>query len=67
MKPFIDKIYAIQKDQKERLPEEGEWSWLREWKSPIDDEKLEVVSEQGKKDATVSHAAGGSGAIAEGK
>ncbi|WWD03521.1 hypothetical protein V865_001574 [Kwoniella europaea PYCC6329] len=48
MKPFIDKIRNI---PKENLPKEGPWKFLRDWDTPIKEETLEVVSPQGKKDA----------------
>jgi acid phosphatase len=51
MDPFIQKIYSMDKDQ---LPGEGEWSWLRDWQCPIVEENLEVISDRGKRDAKVS-------------
>ncbi|OCF61165.1 hypothetical protein L486_00810 [Kwoniella mangroviensis CBS 10435] len=48
MKPFIDKIQNI---PKEDLPKAGPWKFLRDWDTPIKEETLEVVSPQGKKDA----------------
>lgn len=56
MEPFIKKIEKFQKSKKGRgkLPRKGDWAFLRSWKSPINDENLEVLSEQGKTDARVS-------------
>ncbi|WRT70288.1 uncharacterized protein IL334_007286 [Kwoniella shivajii] len=51
MKPFIDKIDSYKKDQRGKLPKKGEWAFLNEWDTPIKEETLEVVSDQGKKDA----------------
>ncbi|KAK8853162.1 hypothetical protein IAR55_003863 [Kwoniella newhampshirensis] len=48
MGPFIEKIAAMDKD---KIPEDGEWAFLREWKSPIVEENLENLSQRGKKDA----------------
>ncbi|WWD19579.1 hypothetical protein CI109_104040 [Kwoniella shandongensis] len=48
MKPFIDKIAGMDKN---KIPEEGEWSFLRDWESPIVEENLEQLSKRGKKDA----------------
>jgi hypothetical protein len=62
MEPFIKKIKKLQKGKnnkgkrgKKALPKKGDWAFLREWKSPIVEETLENISEQGKTDATVSH------------
>lgn len=56
MEPFIKKIKKAQKSKKGRgkLPRKGDWAFLRTWKSHINDENLEVLSEQGKTDARVS-------------
>ncbi|WVR07739.1 hypothetical protein IAU60_004782 [Kwoniella sp. DSM 27419] len=48
MQPFIKKIAEM---DKEKIPAEGEWKFLRDWQTPIVEENLEVVSKQGKKDA----------------
>ncbi|OCF38157.1 hypothetical protein I316_00381 [Kwoniella heveanensis BCC8398] len=48
MQPFIAKIADMDKS---KIPEDGEWAFLRDWQTPIVEEKLEQVSEQGKKDA----------------
>ncbi|WVF73032.1 hypothetical protein IAT40_007850 [Kwoniella sp. CBS 6097] len=48
MQPFISKIADMDKS---KIPEEGEWAFLRDWQTPIVEENLEQVSEQGKKDA----------------
>jgi hypothetical protein len=62
MEPFIKKIKKLQKGKnnkgkrgKKALPRKGDWAFLRDWKSPIVEETLENISEQGKTDATVSH------------
>lgn len=56
MSPFIRKIQKLQKDKKGKnlLPSKGEWSFLREWDTPIVEKTLEVVSDRGKNDARVS-------------
>lgn len=57
MGPFIHKIQKLQKTKRGRrkLPRKGDdWGFLRHWKSPIVEDKLEVLSEQGKTDAKVS-------------
>jgi hypothetical protein len=61
MEPFIKKIKKLQKGKnnkgkrgKKALPRTGDWAFLRDWKSPIVEETLEDISEQGKTDATVS-------------
>ncbi|WVQ84695.1 hypothetical protein IAT38_006851 [Cryptococcus sp. DSM 104549] len=48
MQPFIEKIQGM---DREKLPKEGEWKFLREWKTPIVEETLEVVSKRGKEDS----------------
>ncbi|KAK4686422.1 acid phosphatase, partial [Tremellales sp. Uapishka_1] len=48
MEPFIRKIAEMDADT---LPQEGEWAFLREWKTPIVEATLEVASETGKKDS----------------
>jgi len=60
MGPFINKIEGMTQD---RFPSEGEWSWLRDWRSPIGEEGLEELSERGRGDAKVSGWARGRGGI----
>ncbi|WWC64640.1 uncharacterized protein I303_107251 [Kwoniella dejecticola CBS 10117] len=48
MKPFIEKIVNMDKS---KIPQSGEWKFLNDWRSPIGDDTLEVVSPQGKRDA----------------
>ncbi|ORY25534.1 histidine phosphatase superfamily [Naematelia encephala] len=48
MGPFIHKIGNLSTDD---LPDSGEWSFLREWETPIVEERLEELSGRGKKDA----------------
>jgi len=62
MGPFINKIEGMTQD---RFPSEGEWSWLRDWRSPIGEEGLEELSERGRGDAKVSGWARGRGGTAE--
>jgi len=50
MKPFEDKLKNISKSD---FPTTGPWAFLRDWESPITEEKLEVLSSRGKKDAKV--------------
>lgn len=53
MGPFIEKIKKIREENTEKLPE-GEWAFLKEWETPIVEDKVEVLSERGKEDAHVS-------------
>lgn len=55
MEPFIKKMKKLQhsKKGKKSLPKKGDWAFLRDWESPIGDDNLEVLSEQGKTDARV--------------
>lgn len=52
MGPFIAKIKRIRTEEPEKIPQ-GEWAFLREWESPIVEDKVEVLSERGKGDARV--------------
>lgn len=38
---------------KRKIPESGEWAFLRGYESPIVEENLEMLSERGRKDAKV--------------
>jgi acid phosphatase len=55
MEPFITKIKKLQKKGKKEgvLPKKGDWAFLRDWKSPIVEDKLEKLSERGRQDAEV--------------
>lgn len=53
MGPFIEKIKKIREETPEKMPS-GEWAFLREWESPIVEDRLEEISERGKEDANVS-------------
>jgi hypothetical protein len=53
MGPFIEKIKKIREENPEKIPE-GEWAFLKEWETPIVEDKVEVLSERGKEDAHVS-------------
>jgi len=53
MYPFIKKIKDLQGNHSDILPSSGEWSFLREWETPIIEERLEVLSKSGKRDAKV--------------
>lgn len=62
MEPFITKIKKLQKNGGKRgkkgkkegvLPKKGDWAFLRDWKSPIVEDKLEKLSERGRQDAEV--------------
>jgi hypothetical protein len=50
MGPFIAKINGTDKS---KLPSTGPWSFLREYESPIVEDKLEKISDRGKNDAKV--------------
>jgi hypothetical protein len=50
MGPFIKKI---EEADKSKLPEAGPWAFLRDYKSPIVEDRLEKVSDRGKLDAKV--------------
>jgi len=50
MYPFVRKIRKMQK--KHRMGEVAEeWTWLREWRTALNEDDLEKVSEQGEGDA----------------
>jgi len=62
MEPFMAKIKKLQKKGGKRgkkgkkegvLPKKGDWAFLRDWKSPIVEDKLENLSERGRQDAEV--------------
>lgn len=53
MGPFIEKIKKTREENPEKMPD-GEWAFLKEWDSPIDEDHLEDISEKGKGDAHVS-------------
>ena len=48
MRPFVWKIGNLSSSD---LPSHGPWSFLRKWKTPIVEDKLEKLSGRGKKDA----------------
>ncbi|ORX36155.1 histidine phosphatase superfamily [Kockovaella imperatae] len=48
MGPFIEKLAKF---DKEKLPRLGEWSFLRDWKSPLKEDELDELSERGKRDS----------------
>ena len=50
MGPFIEKIKGMDRD---KLPRSGEWAFLRDWESPIVEERLEELSERGRRDSKV--------------
>ncbi|ODN92151.1 hypothetical protein L198_05824 [Cryptococcus wingfieldii CBS 7118] len=49
MEPFIEKIKAMDKN---KMPSDGEWAFLRNWESPISEDVLEKVSQRGEDDST---------------
>jgi hypothetical protein len=52
MYPFVRKIRKMQK--KHRMGEVAEeWRWLGEWRTALNEDDLEKVSEQGEQDAEV--------------
>ncbi len=55
MEPFIGKIKQLREKTSTSgaIPEHGEWSFLRDWETPIVEDKLEVLSGSGKRDAKV--------------
>lgn len=54
MEPFISKIWDLQQHKPEAFPSEGDWAFLKDWKTSIVEENLEVLSVKGANDATVS-------------
>jgi len=54
MGPFFEKIRGM---DKEKFPSagSGEWGWLEGWESPIVEDRLEELSETGRRDAKVSY------------
>lgn len=50
MGPFIEKIKGTDAS---KLPDNGPWSFLRTYESPIIEETLEKISDRGKNDARV--------------
>ncbi|KAL7420078.1 hypothetical protein Q5752_005043 [Cryptotrichosporon argae] len=48
MGPFVDKVARI---DRAALPAQGPWAFLREWETPIVENKLEKLSERGRRDA----------------
>jgi hypothetical protein len=50
MGPFIKKINETDVS---KLPENGPWSFLRTYESPVIEETLEKISDRGKNDAKV--------------
>ena len=48
MGPFIEKLKSFDKSN---LPQWGDWSFLRDWESPLSEDTLEELGERGKRDA----------------